>query len=222
MTGRTNAFADEAGRRDVMKLAGIGAISALTVAAGPTYAQVAPRTTLRELNGFDQTPASLSNATLILVDYQNTYTRGVMELDGWEPALKSAAQLLSNARAAGMASGVSMASRINCGCPRPCQMRRPFMPYPSRWIPFSNYVPMQPAGFGGPSTADRRGRIFGRCPYNSGKGIFCPCAPSTPACVEKATAPLPRCCSDSGARKRIGKSTRARTRRAASSPTALG
>nr|WP_181377372.1 cysteine hydrolase family protein [Ochrobactrum sp. LM19]AJW29958.1 isochorismatase [Ochrobactrum sp. LM19] len=60
-----------------------------------------PKTTLRELNGFDQTPASLSKATLILVDYQNTYTRGVMELDGWESALKSAAQLLSAARAAG-------------------------------------------------------------------------------------------------------------------------
>ncbi|MEU4809426.1 hypothetical protein AB0H20_09490 [Nocardia fluminea] len=39
-------------------------------------------TTLRELNGFDQTPASLTNSTLILVDYQNTYTQGVMELTG--------------------------------------------------------------------------------------------------------------------------------------------
>lgn len=39
-------------------------------------------TTLRELNGFDQTPASLADATLILVDYQNTYTTGVMELTG--------------------------------------------------------------------------------------------------------------------------------------------
>lgn len=58
-------------------------------------------TTLRDLNGFDQTPASLSNATLILVDYQNTYTRGVMELDGWEQALESAAELLSAARDAG-------------------------------------------------------------------------------------------------------------------------
>ena len=60
-----------------------------------------PTTTLRELNDFDQTPASLSDATLILVDYQNTYTRGVMELDGWEPALKSAARLLSKARRTG-------------------------------------------------------------------------------------------------------------------------
>ncbi len=60
-----------------------------------------PTTTLRELNGFDQSPASLSDATLILVDYQNTYTAGVMKLEGWESALKSAAQLLSDARAAG-------------------------------------------------------------------------------------------------------------------------
>ncbi|WP_063060338.1 cysteine hydrolase family protein [Nocardia sienata] len=58
-------------------------------------------TTLRELNGFDQTPATLAEATLLLVDYQNTYTRGVMELDGWESALNAAAGLLAQARAAG-------------------------------------------------------------------------------------------------------------------------
>ncbi|RDI46146.1 isochorismatase family protein [Nocardia mexicana] len=58
-------------------------------------------TTLRELNGFDPTPAALADATLILVDYQNTYTRGVMELTGWEPALENAAALLAEARAAG-------------------------------------------------------------------------------------------------------------------------
>lgn len=58
-------------------------------------------TTLRELSGFDQTPASLTDATLILVDYQNTYTRGVMELTGWRPALDSAAALLARAREAG-------------------------------------------------------------------------------------------------------------------------
>ncbi|MER6999452.1 cysteine hydrolase family protein [Streptomyces sp. NPDC000410] len=58
-------------------------------------------TTLRELSGLDQTPASLASSTLIMVDYQNTYTRGVMELDGWQPALESAAELLGKARAAG-------------------------------------------------------------------------------------------------------------------------
>lgn len=60
-----------------------------------------PSTTLRELNGFDQTPASTANATLILIDYQNTYTRGVMELEGWDAALDAAAELLALARAAG-------------------------------------------------------------------------------------------------------------------------
>jgi isochorismate hydrolase len=58
-------------------------------------------TTLRELNGFDETPAELSNATLILVDYQNTYTEGVMELDRWKPAVDNAAALLKRARKAG-------------------------------------------------------------------------------------------------------------------------
>ncbi|MFF0741201.1 cysteine hydrolase family protein [Streptomyces sp. NPDC004111] len=58
-------------------------------------------TTLRALNGFDETPATLADSTLILVDYQNTYTRGVMELDGWRAALDAAAELLGRARAAG-------------------------------------------------------------------------------------------------------------------------
>ncbi|AOP47493.1 isochorismatase family protein [Streptomyces lydicus] len=60
-----------------------------------------PTTTLRELNGLDRTPASLADATLILIDYQNTYTTGVMELTGWESALDAAAALLARARKAG-------------------------------------------------------------------------------------------------------------------------
>ncbi|MFC7485325.1 cysteine hydrolase family protein [Knoellia sp. CPCC 206453] len=59
-----------------------------------------PRTTLRELNGLDETLATLDDATLVLIDYQNTYTTGVMELDGWEAALESAAELLVRAREA--------------------------------------------------------------------------------------------------------------------------
>ncbi|MRH92732.1 isochorismatase family protein [Nocardia sp. SYP-A9097] len=58
-------------------------------------------TTLRELDGLDPTPASLADATLVLIDYQNTYTRGVMELTGWEAALDAAAELLARARQAG-------------------------------------------------------------------------------------------------------------------------
>jgi len=57
--------------------------------------------TLRELGQETTTPAALSQATVVLVDYQNTYTRGVMELDGWEAALEEAAALLGRARAAG-------------------------------------------------------------------------------------------------------------------------
>lgn len=59
--------------------------------------------TLRRLSGADQTPAVLADATLILVDYQNTYTTGVMELEGWRPALTAAARLLERARSAGTA-----------------------------------------------------------------------------------------------------------------------
>ncbi|MFI8961696.1 cysteine hydrolase family protein [Streptomyces sp. NPDC053493] len=66
-----------------------------------TTPSITPATTLRELSGFDQTPASLAGSTLILIDYQNTYTTGVMELTGWEAALDSAAGLLARARAAG-------------------------------------------------------------------------------------------------------------------------
>ena len=60
-----------------------------------------PSKTLRELNALDASPATLANATLVLVDYQNTYTRGVMELTGWKPALEAASALLARARAAG-------------------------------------------------------------------------------------------------------------------------
>ncbi|MER7724876.1 cysteine hydrolase family protein [Streptomyces sp. NPDC096323] len=60
-----------------------------------------PRTTLRRLNGLDDTPATLADSTLVLIDYQNTYTTGVMELDGWQSALDAGARLLARAREAG-------------------------------------------------------------------------------------------------------------------------
>ncbi|MFI6950189.1 cysteine hydrolase family protein [Streptomyces sp. NPDC050422] len=62
-----------------------------------------PRTTLRRLNGLDDTPAKLADSTLVLIDYQNTYTTGVMELDGWQSALDAGARLLARAREAGAA-----------------------------------------------------------------------------------------------------------------------
>jgi nicotinamidase-related amidase len=59
-------------------------------------------TTLRALTGMPATPASLADSTLIMIDLQNTYTRGVMELEGVQPALDQAAELLDRARTAGI------------------------------------------------------------------------------------------------------------------------
>ncbi|MFI7399510.1 isochorismatase family protein [Streptomyces sp. NPDC049541] len=58
-------------------------------------------TTLRELNGFDETPASLADSVVVLVDFQNTYTGGVMELDGHAEAIAEGKKLLTAAREAG-------------------------------------------------------------------------------------------------------------------------
>ncbi|BCM64695.1 MULTISPECIES: cysteine hydrolase family protein [Streptomyces] len=60
-----------------------------------------PRTTLRQLNGLADTPAKLADSTLVLIDYQNTYATGVMELDGWQDALDAGARLLERARREG-------------------------------------------------------------------------------------------------------------------------
>lgn len=60
-----------------------------------------PGTTLRQLTGLDETPAKLTDSTLVMIDYQNTYTTGVMELDGWQPALDAAARLPERARREG-------------------------------------------------------------------------------------------------------------------------
>jgi nicotinamidase-related amidase len=59
-------------------------------------------TTLRALSGMPATPAALTDSTLIMIDLQNTYTRGVMELDGVQPAIDQAAELLDRARSAGI------------------------------------------------------------------------------------------------------------------------
>jgi nicotinamidase-related amidase len=57
--------------------------------------------TLRNLSGLPDRPAPLSASTLVMIDCQNTYTRGVMELDGVDAALDQAAELLDRARSAG-------------------------------------------------------------------------------------------------------------------------
>jgi nicotinamidase-related amidase len=56
--------------------------------------------TLRQLGGLPDQPAALSDSTLILIDCQNTYTEGVLELVGVQPALDQAAELLDRARVA--------------------------------------------------------------------------------------------------------------------------
>jgi nicotinamidase-related amidase len=60
------------------------------------------RPTLRELASLPARPAALSESTLVLIDCQNTYTQGVMELDGVQAALDEAAALLDRARSAGI------------------------------------------------------------------------------------------------------------------------
>ena len=58
--------------------------------------------TLRALAELPLTPAPLGDSTLVLIDCQNTYTRGVMELEGVGAALEEVAALLDRARTAGV------------------------------------------------------------------------------------------------------------------------
>lgn len=58
-------------------------------------------TTLRELTGMGYTPTTVGNSALILIDCQNTYREGVMQLDGVEPALVECKSLLQRFRDAG-------------------------------------------------------------------------------------------------------------------------
>ncbi len=63
---------------------------------------MADLTTLRSLSGLPANPARLADSTLIMIDCQNTYTGGVMELEGVQPALDQAEALLDRARSAGI------------------------------------------------------------------------------------------------------------------------
>ncbi|MDA3921330.1 MAG: cysteine hydrolase family protein [Salinisphaera sp.] len=58
--------------------------------------------TLRQVSGMSDAPVALSDAALVLIDCQNTYREGVMQLVGVEPALKRAQKLLARARDAGI------------------------------------------------------------------------------------------------------------------------
>lgn len=55
-------------------------------------------TTLREIVGLGHQPSSLRDSALIMIDCQNTYRHGVMQLEGVEAALKQASELLQLAR----------------------------------------------------------------------------------------------------------------------------
>ncbi|MFD1933204.1 MULTISPECIES: cysteine hydrolase family protein [Nonomuraea] len=57
--------------------------------------------TLRQVIGLPADLARLADATLVLIDYQNTYRTGVMALPGADRALTAGARLLERARAAG-------------------------------------------------------------------------------------------------------------------------
>ena len=57
--------------------------------------------TLRSLLALPEKPERLSKSALILIDCQNTYREGIMQLEGVEPALDECAKLLERARASG-------------------------------------------------------------------------------------------------------------------------
>lgn len=57
--------------------------------------------TLRDLMGLGHQPCTLQDAALVMIDCQNTYREGIMQLTGVEPALKEARRVLDRARALG-------------------------------------------------------------------------------------------------------------------------
>ena len=57
--------------------------------------------TLRNIAGLPGTPADLSQSALLMIDLQNTYRQGVMQLSGVDAALGEAARLLALARSLG-------------------------------------------------------------------------------------------------------------------------
>lgn len=60
---------------------------------------VTASTTLREIVGLGQQAAPLKDSALIMIDCQNTYRSGIMQLTGVEEALQEAQKLLHMARA---------------------------------------------------------------------------------------------------------------------------
>jgi nicotinamidase-related amidase len=60
------------------------------------------QTTLRTLMGLPKTAAPLRESTLVMIDCQNTYTTGIMQLQGVDAALVECQRILHRARAAGI------------------------------------------------------------------------------------------------------------------------
>lgn len=58
-------------------------------------------TTLRDLMGLGHEPGQLADAALVMIDCQNTYREGVMQLTGVEAALLEARRVLDRARELG-------------------------------------------------------------------------------------------------------------------------
>ncbi|MGF1608909.1 MAG: cysteine hydrolase family protein [Kiloniellales bacterium] len=57
--------------------------------------------TLREVAGLDAVPGRLGESAVVMIDCQNTYRQGVMQLVGVEAALQQGQRLLQRAREAG-------------------------------------------------------------------------------------------------------------------------
>ena len=58
--------------------------------------------TLRDVSGLGTDAPSLKGSALVMIDFQNTYREGVMQLEGVEPAIKEGAKILAKARDAGI------------------------------------------------------------------------------------------------------------------------
>ncbi|MET0153585.1 MAG: cysteine hydrolase family protein [Candidatus Binatia bacterium] len=58
--------------------------------------------TLRDVAGLGHKPGALSKSALVMIDCQNTYRQGLMQLEGVEAALDEARHVLERARALGI------------------------------------------------------------------------------------------------------------------------
>ncbi|MER5866796.1 isochorismatase family protein [Kitasatospora sp. NPDC002040] len=67
-----------------------------------TTAPTAASATLRQVSGLDDRLPRFADTALVLIDFQHTYTTGVMALEGAQEALAAGARLLAAARAAGV------------------------------------------------------------------------------------------------------------------------